>query len=69
MAEDWAEEGQASGRVKPMLKAETPYYFFLSDEKGKYYYAKNYTEHQNNAAKAARVGDGEVHGIGVGQNG
>jgi len=49
--------------------AETPYYFFLSDEKGKYYYAKNYTEHQNNAAKAARVGDGEVHGIGVGQNG
>ncbi len=50
--------------------AETPYYFFLSDEKGTYYYAETFAGHQNNAAKAARVGEGSVHGIGMdGRNG
>ncbi len=45
--------------------AETPYYFFLSDEKGTYYYAETFAGHRNNAAKAASVGKGEVHGIGM----
>jgi len=48
--------------------AETPYYFFLSDAMGKYYYARNYNEHQNNAFIAAKVGDGTVTGIGVGKD-
>ena len=47
--------------------AETPYYFFLSDAAGKYYYARNYNEHQNNAYLAKQVGDGNVTGIGVGK--
>ena len=45
--------------------AETPYFFFLSDEKGTYYYAETYAGHQKNAATAASVGQGEVHGIGM----
>ena len=35
---------------------------------GKYYYARNYNEHQNNAFIAAKVGDGTVTGIGVGKD-
>ena len=31
---------------------ETPYYFFVTDKEGNYYYASTYAEHQANCAKA-----------------
>lgn len=35
---------------------KTPYYFFVSDKKGKYYYAETYTEHLVNVQKAVETG-------------
>ena len=39
---------------------DTPYYFFVTDSEGKYYYAQTLAEHQANCAEAEKVGG--VHG-------
>lgn len=42
---------------------DTPYYFFVTDSNGKYYYAATLTEHEANCAEAEKVGG--VHGTGT----
>lgn len=39
---------------------DTPYYFFVTDSDGKYYYAETLAEHEANCAEAEKVGG--VHG-------
>lgn len=41
---------------------DTPYYYFLTDEKMKYYFASTLAAHEQNLAKAKQVGD-EVGGV------
>lgn len=43
---------------------ENDYFFFLTDSKGKFYYAETYEEHLQNLRTAERVG-GDSHGIGT----